>query len=126
MLITTLRIDNAPLRSFTDGDLIIKEGQAGSKVYILYKGELSVSQHGKHITDLSDSGQVIGEIAHVLGKNYSATVTAKGDVSCFVIDNFQNFLRQNPEESWGIIRMLCERVANTTDQLSGIKQEFSS
>ena len=120
MLTTSLKILNTPVIRFSEGDTIIKEGDTGSKVYVLLKGSVTVSRQNMPIASIDTSGEVFGEIATVLGKNYGATVTAAGESTLFIIDNFQTFIRQNPDESWAIIRMLCSRIDQTTNKLLSI------
>eukprot|EP00948_MAST-09A_sp_MAST-9A-sp1_P002745 g2745.t1 len=75
---------------YNDGDVIIRQGDAGDKFFIVEKGTVSVSQQGA--TDLEPqeltrlgSGSYFGEIALLTSKPRQASVTAVGQVTCITI-----------------------------------------
>ena len=121
-LIMSLKILDHPVTELKKGDAIIKEATPGGKVYVLDSGKVEISIGGKVIAESDNSGDIFGEIATMVGCNYSATVTCSEDSKFYVIDDFITFLKQNPDDSIKVIKMLCERVVriNESNQLSGI------
>ena len=89
---------------------------------LLDSGIVEISIDGKVIAESDTSGDIFGEIATMVGCNYSATVTCTEDSKFYIIDDFITFLKQNPDDSIKVIKMLCERVVriNESNQLSGI------
>eukprot|EP00949_MAST-11_sp_MAST-11-sp1_P003626 g3626.t1 len=68
--------------SFTDGQYIIKQGEAGSIFYIMFRGVATVEENGKMKEHLMEEGDWFGETALVSKAPRSASVIAKGDVLC--------------------------------------------
>ena len=78
--------------SFADGTTIIKEGEEGSTFYILLEGECSATQedseHVQKEVRTYKSGEHFGELAllHGEGSRRAATVQAKTDCKCILLD----------------------------------------
>ena len=58
------------------GEAVIREGDPGDAYYVLESGELSISQVGRHLRDITDRGEGLGEIALLRDIARTATVTA--------------------------------------------------
>jgi CRP-like cAMP-binding protein len=70
--------------SFTDGDVLCREGRLGREAFIIISGEVEVSRGSEHLATLG-AGAVVGEMA-LLGRGpRTATVTAAGDVEALVM-----------------------------------------
>jgi MFS family permease len=78
-----------PLR-LEPGTVIVREGDAGDRFYIVAEGEIEVSQDGVAISEL-DSGGYFGEIALLRDVPRTATVTAKTSVVLYALDR-EDFL----------------------------------
>jgi CRP-like cAMP-binding protein len=109
-LVMSLKILNHPLSEFKKGEVVVKESSPGGKVYVLASGSVAVTLAGQLITSCSEKGETFGEIASIRGCNYGATVTATEDSKFYVINDFLTYLRQNPDDSIDIMKMLCERI----------------
>lgn len=76
---------------FSDGEVIIKQGDAGSLFYIIEDGtavctkQLSPSESPQRIAELS-TGAYFGEIALLTTRPRQATVTSIGTVKCLTLD----------------------------------------
>jgi CRP-like cAMP-binding protein len=87
------------LRSFSKGASIVKEGEAGTEVFILYKGSAGVQKGGKQIAQLGP-GDFFGEMSFLKGAPRRATITALED--CVVFSMNQADLKKVFDQNVGI------------------------
>lgn len=77
-------LDSLRLRRYTDGEVIIREGEAGDAFFMLADGIVSVTKNvggeQRTLANLSE-GAVFGEMALVSNAPRTATVHARGEVS---------------------------------------------
>ena len=78
-----------PLRLDPD-TVIVREGDAGDRFYIVVEGAVEVSEYGRPISEL-EAGGYFGEIALIRDVPRTATVTAKTPVVLYALDR-EDFL----------------------------------
>jgi CRP-like cAMP-binding protein len=110
-LLMSLQVLDHPKTTFKKGETIIREATPASKVFVLVKGAAEVNIQGQKIAQVDKAGELLGEIANIRGCNYGATVTTLCDSEFFVIDNFITYLKQNPDDSITVMKLLCERIS---------------
>ena len=116
-----MAVDAAMTReAYLPGETIFSEGDAGDKLFIVFKGEVSIRKRQaaggeKELARLSD-GQVFGEMALFDDERRSATVVAETDTDLLVLDRdrFQSIAYQRPEIPMQLCRVLAQRLRTTS------------
>jgi Cyclic nucleotide-binding domain len=66
---------NPPFRRLEKGDVLVREGERGKEVYLLFDGVMTVERDGEPVAELGP-GAVLGEMAVLSGGVRTATVRA--------------------------------------------------
>jgi CRP-like cAMP-binding protein len=103
--------------SYDPGQAIVERGDRGDAMYIMVDGAAEVDVGGRF--HRLERGDFFGEMAVLAGKRREATVKAAEPVEVLRIpaDEFQAFLRQNPEVALGMLQSLVERLREVQDRL---------
>lgn len=108
-------------RSFSAGATIIKEGDHGDELFIVLKGEIEIQKKTLQnepytVTSLNANigGISVGELAMIDNDMRSATVVAKTDCRCLVInrDDFLSFGDRYPEIGLKITRAIASQLSS--------------
>jgi CRP/FNR family cyclic AMP-dependent transcriptional regulator len=94
-----------------EGATLIREGERGREFIVVAEGTVSVTRGGQTIRELG-SGDFIGEIALVVDRPRTATVTATSPVRLLVVTDraFSRLLEQVPAISLKVMQSLGERL----------------
>jgi small-conductance mechanosensitive channel/CRP-like cAMP-binding protein len=99
---------------FGPGELILRQGDPGDSLYIVRGGQVAV-QVGvlgayKEVATLGD-GEFFGEMSLMTGETRTATVVAKTDVECYIVDKeaFQEIVQEKPDLAETISDILSRR-----------------
>jgi len=97
------------------GETFLKKGEIGDCMYIIAEGAVRVHDNTRELA-LFGKGEAVGELAVLDPETRSASATAVEDTLLFRIDkdNFDELLADRPEIAQGVIRVLCQRVRETT------------
>jgi AAA family ATP:ADP antiporter len=101
---------------FPDGEMIAEQGEVGDELHIVVSGEIRVilGAEGGPRSDVARRrpGDCVGEMAIVSEEPRMASLVAEGDVRTLSIDRarFQRILKERPEASLAVMRVLCERL----------------
>jgi MFS family permease len=100
-----------PLR-LEPGAVIVREGDAGDRFYIVAEGEVDVSQDGVPLTSLREGGY-FGEIALLRDVARTATVTARTDVVLYALDrdDFLAAVTGHPQSAEAAETVMSARLA---------------
>lgn len=124
------RLESGLEQLYQDGDVIIREGDKGSQMYIIQSGAARVTKktdRGEILLGMLSRGDFFGEIALFERVRRSATVTAAGETRVIMLHagTFLYRLRHDPtlvfemfQKMSGTIRRLTEelaRIASTVD-----------
>ena len=107
-------------QAFADGDTIAEQGEPGDAMFIIVSGVVAVtSGRGgeRRVLATRSQGDVVGEMAVITSEPRIADLVCDGPVRVLSIDRprFEAILRERPETSLGVIRVLCQRLAEGGD-----------
>jgi CRP/FNR family cyclic AMP-dependent transcriptional regulator len=108
--------DSEDVVAFPAGTVIITEGEEGNIMYVLMKGEVSISLKSKVLAN-AIPGDIVGEMALINSDIRSATATAKTDCELVLIDqsSFNSLLQYVPDFSLHVMGVLANRVQSAYD-----------
>jgi CRP/FNR family transcriptional regulator len=105
---------------FQDGEMLAQQGESGDQMYIIVSGEVRilVRKNDRPEAEVArrKSGEVVGEMAIISREPRIATMTAAGDVRVLCLDqkSFEGLLRERPDISLAVMRVLCTRLKEAT------------
>ena len=100
---------------FIDGEVIAHQGEPGDELYVIVSGEVRVlvsNDNGESEVALRGAGEYVGEMAVISNQPRMAKLVAVGDVRTLCIEHkqFEGILRERPETSLAVMRVLCDRL----------------
>jgi CRP/FNR family cyclic AMP-dependent transcriptional regulator len=106
-------------KTFSDGEVIAAEGEAGRTFVVIDTGEVSVSVQGKEVAKLGP-GQAFGEMALIDKAARSATVRAVGHAHCYLMPiwSFRPIVEEHPEMAWALLESLAQLVRDIGSRTS--------
>jgi CRP/FNR family cyclic AMP-dependent transcriptional regulator len=107
--------ENEELVSLVAGQIIFKEGDAGSLMYVVHDGEVELRVRDQ-LVDTLGRGGVLGEMALIEHAPRSATATAKTDCVLVPISEkrFTFMVQQTPHFALQIMKVMAERLRRMT------------
>jgi sigma-B regulation protein RsbU (phosphoserine phosphatase) len=102
------------VRTVLPGEVLVKQGDAGSDMMVVLDGKASVTRGKRTLTELS-VGQVFGEMSLLDNQPRSATVTALEPTRVLVINGqaFRKLLAKVPGLAETLLATLCARLRET-------------
>jgi CRP-like cAMP-binding protein len=116
-------------RFFAKGEIIVREGDEGSSLFVLAEGALDVAlRHasGKdRIVDRMVPGDVFGEMSLLTGQPRSATVIAAIDTVVYEIgkDDLVPVLQRRPEIATALAVLMADRQRQNIDRNRALEQD---
>ena len=110
------------MRSFTEGEVIFRDGDSGGCAYVVQSGSVQITKdadgHSVVLGTIRDAG-MFGEMSLIDNAQRMATATAAEDTECIIIQKkeFQNNLRGTPPFVTLLVHMLIKNVRSVSDQL---------
>jgi HEAT repeat protein/ATP/ADP translocase len=108
---------------FAEGDVLANQGEPGDEMYIVVSGEVRVlisSEGKKEMRQIAQrsAGDYVGEMAIISREPRIATLIASGTVRTLCIDQkrFEGILRERPEIGLAMMRVLCQRLKEASNQ----------
>ena len=104
-------------RVYPEGAVIAQQGDLGDEMYIIIAGEIRVMTGPDTELARRTTGEYVGEMAIISQEPRMASLVAVGEVRLLCIDqkHFESLLRERPETSLAVMRVLCERLRRRRD-----------
>ena len=98
-------------RTYTPGETIAGEGEAGRTFIVIDTGYVTVTVHGQEVGRLGP-GDAFGEMALIDKSARSATVKADTQVHGYQLPvwSFRPLVESHPEMAWALLEALAQRV----------------
>lgn len=107
------------------GAALIREGDGGGPLFVLVDGDIAVTKGGVQVARIRTPGAIFGEMAVLLDRNASATVTALAPSRLRTVADGAGFLAAHPDVALHLARMLAQRLQDATTYLADLKQQFA-
>lgn len=113
-------------RRFSAGATLFQRGDPGGEMFIVMEGRIRLSVLSAEGRELSlrhaEAGALIGEMAALDGGARSADATAVTEASVLALAraDMDRLLAERPALARAVIRFLCRRLRDTTDQMESI------
>jgi CRP-like cAMP-binding protein len=101
-------------RTYAPGEVVIREGDTASALYIIIKGRVRVERHDSAEGPVGElrAGDFFGELALIEERPRSATIVATEETECvlFVAWEFTALLKEHPEMAVPMMNALIARL----------------
>lgn len=113
------------VRVFKNGEVIIRENEAGNEMYVILSGKVEVvkeSEGEKTILAVLGEEDIFGEMVLFDNRPRSATVRAIGEVKLDVFDRdaFLEQIKKKPRLALQILRKMSQRIRMADDELHNL------
>jgi len=130
-------LDTAVEVSFSEGDVIMTEGEEGGELFIVIEGKIQIEKRAGEdstlkIAQSEKRGMMLGEMSLVDMKPRSATVRADSDLKMVSIsrESLADIFDKDPKVlatiSLNIARALSERLRQSNDTLADFFSNFTA
>ena len=113
-------------RRYEAGRVIAQRGDRAEEVFLVTSGQLRISvcsADGRELAfRVANAGDMVGEIGVLDDSERSADVTAlrATDVLVLARADLRRLLNSRPAMAFGVIRFLCRRLRDTSEQLEAL------
>jgi len=115
--------------SYNAGQILFNQGDEGDAAYVILSGKADImvdSANGAIKVAEVEPNEIVGEIAILCDVSRTATVRASMPIEALRIrkDHFLRLLREFPEMTIEIVRVLADRLGHTTAELTAARSQL--
>ncbi len=116
--------------TYAPDQVVVRQGDVGDAAFVIVSGsaDVVIGDEGEEVVVASvGPNDIVGEIAILCDVPRTATIRATGELDVLKItkDRFVRMLSDFPELSIGVMRVLADRLARTTQELSSAQAELA-
>jgi CRP/FNR family cyclic AMP-dependent transcriptional regulator len=115
----------ATRRDVPAGSLVLQEGSKTGHLFVLLEGRLEVLKGDSVVALLTEPGAMLGEMSVLLDQPHTATVRAAADSVVYEFDDAAAFLRDQPQVSLLIARLLAQRLNAANTYLADLMHQYA-
>jgi len=119
------KLSYLPVETRAAGELLLAEGSATGRLYVLKTGRVEVVRDGVRIAEIDQPGAVFGDVAVLLGQPHSADVRAL-EPSTFLVADGRTSLTINPVAAIHVATVLAERLDAVNRQLVALQRRLQA
>lgn len=112
-------------KQYHAGAMLFREGDPGKHMLIICQGQIEVIKGEKTVLATLGEGDILGEMAPILGGKRSTSARAKGEATALFLrgEALRILMHKIPDLSLGILRLMGKRLqrANEAIQSAGTK-----
>ena len=117
--------------TFDDGEVLFRQGEPAESAYLIEEGEVLIcagEENNELVVGTLGKNDLFGEMAIFRKSPRVATIRAKGSVKVMQIegDMFIRMVTENPDTALGVMRMLSEKIARTTERFEAFEEQARS
>ncbi|MEM8791633.1 MAG: cyclic nucleotide-binding domain-containing protein [Pseudomonadota bacterium] len=114
--------------SYRAGERLFEEGEEGDSAFVILSGAVDVvlTIEGRDVTVTQlKSGEIFGEIAALTGQPRTSSIVASVDLDVLRLERetIINLMREFPDIALEIIRVLSDRLRDTSAQVARLQSE---
>ncbi|MFT5701879.1 MAG: CRP/FNR family cyclic AMP-dependent transcriptional regulator [Desulforhopalus sp.] len=100
------------LRKYQTGDIVIRKGDPGGRLFIIVSGSINVLNNAGIIISVLDKGEVFGEMSLICNDAVTATIQVKENATILDVDqpNFHKIIDIYPDIQLYFSRIMAERL----------------
>ncbi len=116
--------------SFDSGEVVINSGDSADVAYVIMEGAVDIiteTDTGPVVMSTLCENQLIGELGLLNNTPRIATLIANGDLKAMKITDemFFRLLRENPEASLDVIRMLSKKLIESHALVEKLQKQIN-
>jgi len=115
-------------KTYSDGEVITRQGDIGDCMYVIQKGEVQVLMEKDGVETqlrVANEGEFLGEMAIFDHEKRSATLCALGEARLLTIDkkNFLKRIHKDPSLAFRLVQTMSKRVRDLSDEVTRLKAD---
>jgi CRP-like cAMP-binding protein len=114
-----------PVQKVSAGEYVFEQGSRSELLFVLIEGKVEVLKEGEMVAEVSQPGDVLGDVSVLLHTSHTNSVRAVRDSSFHVVSDPRPFLERNPAVALHLCELLARRLVAATEYLMSLKHQFA-
>ena len=113
-------------QKFLPDEYIFKQGEKGSKAYLLLDGRVAIEVNSKKVAEISEM-EIFGEMSLLLNKPRTASIKALKPSIVLPIDKkiLEELLGKSPPVISSLVKQLAYRLSQCDSEIESLKKKMN-